>query len=119
MTTKKAAEILGVSPSTISTYAGRLNFTKKITAKGANWSKDEVCQIAKTIDSLWGNTQRQDLLESYLKGNTTDLKNISRIQAEHPLIKNPKMFITTWFPEISSYEFLTECNTVKGVSIGD
>lgn len=115
ITVEQAALALNVSQSTIVRYAKLLNIKKQLR-RGTFMillEPAELTEIARKIDFLYGNSKEQDLARKFI----TDLKSgkdtLSAMQQEHPLVKNPKMFITGWFPPIDSYEFLTECNTVR------
>lgn len=115
ITTEQAAIALDVSQSTIIRYAKILNIKKKQRCNVFMLAlqKDDLMKIAKTIDSLYSNTKEQDLARKYISELKSGKTLLSVMQQEHPLVKNPKMFITGWFPPIDSYEFLPECNTVR------
>lgn len=114
ITVEQAALALDVSQSTITRYARILNLKKQLRS-GTMFilQPKNLMDIAKNIDSLYGNTKEQDMAKRYISDSQNGKTTLSAMQQEHPLVKNPKMFITGWFPSIDSYEFLTECNTVK------
>lgn len=115
ITTKQAAIALDVSEATITRYSRMMNIPKERrngTLMMILHLKDFI-EIAKKIDCLYGNTKKQDMAGKYITAIKRGETGLSLMQQEHPLVKNPKMFITGWFPQIDSYEFLTECNTVR------
>lgn len=115
ITAEQAAQALNISLSTITNYVKILKI-KKETINGRvsiALASDDFLSIAKRVDSIHRTTEKQELAKKYLSGKKNGKTSLLSMQQEHPLIKEPKMFITGWFPPIDSYEFLTECNTVK------
>lgn len=115
ITAEQAAQALNISLSTITNYVKILKI-KKETINGRvsiALAPDDFLSIAKRIDSIHRTTEKQELVKKYLSGKKNGKTSLLSMQQEHPLIKEPKMFITGWFPPIDSYEFLAEYNTVK------
>lgn len=115
ITAEQAAQALNISLSTITNYVKILKI-KKETINGRvsiALAPDDFLSIAKRIDSIHRTTEKQELVKKYLSGKKNGKTSLLSMQQEHPLIKEPKMFITGGVPPIDSYEFLAECNTVK------
>lgn len=124
MTSEKAIDILQISLALLSRYARQIK-VKTVRVKYTlkfDFSKEDLYKIANIIDSFHKNNAKRNLLDSYFNNNISNSENpkkssispfIQQMRKEHPLVKDDRMFITSWFPPIDSYEFLTECNTVK------
>lgn len=115
ITAEQAAQALNVSRSTITIHAKALMVEKRMWNSRLSTviTPRDFLNIAKRIDALHESTEKQALAKRYIENVKSGKNTLSAIQQEHPLVKNPKMFITGWFPAIDSYEFLTECNTVR------
>lgn len=115
ITAEQAAQALNVSLSTVTSHSKVLKIKKELRNGKISLvlSPDDLLNIAKRIDFIHESTKVQELAKKYIVGIKNGKTSLSMMQQEHPLVKEPKMFITSWFPPIDSYEFLTECNTVR------
>lgn len=114
MDVKTVIEILEISPASVTRYAREIGCKSVRTTMSYRLeiTEDELLRIADRMDAVHKEHKKRKLAENYINNGSTIMLEDQK-QKEHPLVTDKRMFITSWFPPIDSYEFLTECNTVK------
>ncbi len=113
MTSTQLAQILGVGNSTVTPVAKLLG-VKKVRNRYTvrfDFEKEDALKVAEFLDKKSKIKNKVILVNKYYSNceQCDDIQQEDKNQSDF----FRKMSIVSWFPPIDSYEFLTECNTVR------